>query len=394
MADARYWTHDDLALLDTLPDAIVAVDRHGVIVYANHLIEEMFGYASHALVGQPVEVLHPDEGRDRHRLHRGDYAADPAVRTMGGREVDLRGRHRSGREFSVDISLSPIDTEHGPLVVASVRDMTERRRMERELRDANERLRRDFDAAASIQTSLLPGRPTLVSSLSVDWLFEPCDRLGGDSFNVFNINERLVGFYLLDVTGHGVVAALQSVALTRALSAAWPTPLLSGIHTAEIVAHQLNERFPLEPGAWDYFTFLGGVIEVSTLTVRFVSAGHPGPVHLPAGGDPVVLQAAGLPIGMFPGTEYTETVARLAPGDRLYCYSDGVTDAMNPADEDFNRNGLVAALSATRARALGETLHGVRESIRAWRGTDALDDDLTLVGLEVPARDGAAGRVR
>ena len=209
---------------------------------------------------------------------------------------------------------------------------------------------------------------------------------------MFPINERLVGFYVLDVTGHGVVAALQSVALARALSAAWPTPLMSGVHTAEIVAQQLNERFPLEPGTWDYFTFLGGVIEMSTLTVRFVSAGHPGPVKLPAAGDPVVLQAAGLPVGMFPGTEYTETVARLAPGDRLFCYSDGVTDAMNPADEDFNQTGLVEAVAAARERPLAGTLHAVRETIRIWRGTDALDDDLTLVGIEVPARGVGAGR--
>ena len=119
--------------------------------------------------------------------------------------------------------------------------------------------------------------------------------------------------------------------------------------------------------------------------------GGPGPVHVPAEGDPAVLQAAGLPIGMFPGTEYIETVARLAPGDRLFCYSDGVTDAMSPADEDFNQNGLVAALAAARARPLGETLHEVRESVRTWRGADVLDDDLTLLGLEVPARGNGAG---
>lgn len=391
MADTRYWTHANLALLETMPDAILAVDLNGIIVYANRLIEEMFGYPTHVLIGQPVEVLHPDEARDRHRRHLREYGEAPAVRTMGGTDADLRGRHRNGREFPVDISLSPIDTEDGPLVIAAVRDTTERRRMERELRQANERLRRDFDAAANIQTSLLPGRPAEVAGLAVDWVFEPCDRLGGDCFNVFTINERLVGFYLLDVTGHGVVAALQSVALARALSAAWPTPLTSGVHTAEIVAHQLNERFPLEPGAWDYFTFLGGVIEMSTFTVRFVSAGHPAPVHVAAGGEPVVLQASGLPIGMFPGTEYTESVARLAPGDRLYCYSDGVTDAMNPADEDFNQTGLVASLAASRPRPLGETLQGVRENVRTWRGTDELDDDLTLVGLEVPARGDGAG---
>ena len=163
MDDTKRWTHADLGLLETMPDAILAVDPEGSIVYANRLIERMFGYSPKVLIGQPVEVLHPEAGRDRHRRNLRDYREAPAVRPMGANEADLRGRHRDGYEFPVDISLSPIETENGPLVIASVRDMSERRRMERELRRANERLRRDFDAAASIQTSLLPGRPAVVS---------------------------------------------------------------------------------------------------------------------------------------------------------------------------------------------------------------------------------------
>ena len=64
---------------------------------------------------------------------------------------------------------------------------------------------------------------------------------------------------------------------------------------------------------------------------------------------------------------------------------------MSPANEDFNQTGLVAALDAVRARPLGETLPEVRKSVRAWRGTDRPDDDLTLLGLEVPARGDGAG---
>ena len=202
------------------------------------------------------------------------------------------------------------------------------------------------------------------------------------------IDDRFAGFYLLDVTGHGVVAALQSVALTRALAGAWPTSMMSGIRTPAKVAQRLNEQFPINPDAWQYFTFLGGVVDLSTYTVRYVSAGHPGRVHVPADGDPVVLEAAGLPIGMFPHADYTEFVAHLGRGDRLYFYSDGVTDAMNPTDENFGQTRLAKTLAETRASPLKGTLRELRAAISCWRGTDRLDDDLTVLALELPVRRG------
>ena len=387
VSDAPRWSLATLPLLESTPDAVVVVDDAGTIVYANRLIEQVLGYAADSLIGQSVELLLPEHGRGGHRQHRQAYGTAPHTRPMGA-SLDLRGRHRSGREIPLDISLSPIDTDDGPLVIAAVRDITERKRIETDLRRANERLRRDFDAAARIQTSLLPGRPVGIPGLTVDWLYEPCDRLGGDSFNIFMIDDRFAGFYLLDVTGHGVVAALQSVALTRVLAAAWPTSVISGLRTPAKVAQRLNEQFPINPDVWQYFTFLGGVLDLSTHTVRYVSAGHPGPVHVPADGAPVVLEAAGLPIGMFPDADYSEFVATLGGGDRLYFYSDGVTDAMNPADEDFGRPGLLETLAATRALSLEESLRELRAAVSRWRGTDRLDDDLSLLALEVPARRG------
>ena len=382
MADLARWTRTTLALLETTPDAAVVVDAAGTIVYANQLVEQVFGYPHDALVGQPVEVLVPDQARSQHHRHRHDYAQARVTRPMGSGS-DLRGRHRSGREFPLDISLSPIESDEGPLVIAAVRDMTDRRRIEHDLRAANERLRRDFDAAAHIQTSLLPEQPTGIPGIAVDWIFEPCDRLGGDGFNIFMIAERVAGFYLLDVTGHGVVAALQSVALTRVLAAAWPAPETGGLHTPARVAERLNAEFPVNNEVWQYFTFLGGVLDLSSLTLRYVSAGHPGPIHVPAGADPIALEAAGLPIGMFPDTEYTEYAARLEPGDRLYFYSDGVTEAMNPADDDFGVPGLIGSLAGSRNRPLGETIQEVRRAVGRWRGPEPLDDDLTLLALEV-----------
>ncbi|MDP6580430.1 MAG: SpoIIE family protein phosphatase [Vicinamibacterales bacterium] len=388
MPDAPRWSLATLPLLEAAPDAVVVVDGTGTVVYANPLIEQVFGYAPDAVIGQPVELLLPEDGRTIHRQHRHAYGASRQTRQMGP-DIDPSGRHQSGREIPLDIGLSPIETDDGPLVIAVVRDISEHRRVENDLRRLNIRLNRDFDAAAHIQTSLLPDRPARIPGITVDWLFDPCARLGGDSFNIFMIGDRFAGFYLLDVTGHGVVAALQSVALTRVLAAAWPTSVMSSIRTPAKVTQRLNEQFPINPAVWQYFTFLCGVMDLTTNTVRYASAGHPGPVHIPANGDPVILEAAGLPIGMFPDADYDEFVVTLGGGDRLYFYSDGVTDALNQADEDFGRERLMETLDATQTLPLAGTLRDLRAAVSRWRGTDRLDDDLTMLAIEVPARRGA-----
>ena len=381
MADTGHWTRSTLALLETTPDAVVVVDETGTIVYANRRIEELFGHTPDALVGRPVEMLVPEEARARHHGHRADYARAPGMRTMGSGS-DLLGLHRGGREFPVDISLSPIESDEGRLVIAAVRDMTERRHIEGALRAANQKLGRELAAAAKIQESLLPARPAGISGVDVEWIYEPCEKLGGDSFSAFEVARGLIGFYMLDVTGHGMVAALQSVALTRVLASTWTAQALS---SPAQLTKWLNMEFPVDPEVWQYFTFLCGMLDQSTGRLRYASAGHPGPIHVPVDGAPVALEADGVPIGWFADVEYDEFTAEVAPGDRLYIYSDGLTEAMNESDEDFGVSGLVGSLASTRGRPLDETVREIRRAVGGWRGREELDDDLTLLALEIAA---------
>ena len=381
MADNGRWTRSTLALLETTPDAVVVVDAAGTIVYANRLLEALFGYKPHTVVGQPVEILVPEEARGRHHGHLADYVRTPAMRAMGSGS-DLLGLHRSGREFPVDISLSPIESEEGRLVIAAVRDMTERRHIEGALRQANEKLGRELATAAKIQKSLLPGQPAGIPGIDVEWLYEPCEKLGGDSFNAFEITAKLIGFYMLDVTGHGMVAALQSVALTRVLASTWTA---EGRSSPAQLTKWLNTEFPVDPEVWQYFTFLCGMLDLTTGRLRYASAGHPGPIHVPVGGAPVALEAAGLPIGWFDDAEYDEFEVDVAPGDRLYLYSDGLTEAMDDSGDDFGVPRLRASLAGTRERPLRETVRELRRAVRHWRGREELDDDLTLLALEVTA---------
>ena len=128
-------------LLETLPDAIVAVDRDGTIVQINSQAQALFGYSRSELIGQKVEMLVPESFRRQHHQHRENFAETPKTRRMGA-DLDLYGRRRNGSEFPVEISLSPVSTENGTFVLSAIRDISDRKRIAEELRRANEELHR------------------------------------------------------------------------------------------------------------------------------------------------------------------------------------------------------------------------------------------------------------
>ena len=139
------------ALLDAAPDGIVVCDGDGVVVLVNSEAERMFGYAHDELPGQSIALLIPDEVRPRHHHHFASYRAAPKLRPMGT-NLDLRGRRKDGTEFPVEISLSPLAAEQGLLIIAGIRDVTDRRELEREKRRATAYL---LSAMEAVQEAFL-----------------------------------------------------------------------------------------------------------------------------------------------------------------------------------------------------------------------------------------------
>lgn len=260
-----------------------------------------------------------------------------------------------------------------------------------ELEAANQRMSRDLQAAAKLQQALLPSQPLVASHVLTSHRYLPCDELAGDILNAFAVNDSEVAFYLLDVSGHGVPAALLSVTLSRLLSPiARQSSLVRSWRDGEYLAqpprdvvHALNRRFQLDGGSDQYFTICYGVLNVATRQLRYVSAGHPGPLLASAAGEVRDLTGSSFPVGWLPDATYDEQCLTLAPGDRLFVYSDGIPEAKDAQRRLFGTARLSDALRAAAGLPLNASVDALIDAATAWAGGEAaFDDDVCVLGLE------------
>jgi phosphoserine phosphatase RsbU/P len=268
------------------------------------------------------------------------------------------------------------------------------------LREANDRLaavnlrmKRDLNAAALVQQSLLPRELPTTSGAKFAWTYRPCTELAGDILNVFRLDDRDVGLYVLDVSGHGAAASLLSVAASHLISPVGDSGLLRSSHEiAELgvklippaeVASRVNAIFAGRADCEQFFTLLYGILNLDTSEFRYVCGGHPGPIHLPAGGHAHLIESSGFPVGIFEEATFEELRLRLGLGDRLYLYSDGLPEAMAPGGEQFGNARLLGVIQGSAAGSLDASVASLRAAIEGWCGSSGPGDDLSILAVEI-----------
>jgi sigma-B regulation protein RsbU (phosphoserine phosphatase) len=264
------------------------------------------------------------------------------------------------------------------------------------LSEANARMKRDLDAAADVQQDLLPKELPQSLGAQFAWHYEPCDELGGDILNVLPLDDRSIAAYLLDVSGHGVPAALLSVTLSRVMTTRDPATSVL-IHTdgnpdgtpivrdpAE-VAERLNRQFPMHAQRGKYFTMAYAVLDTETRTLRYAIAGHPPPIYIRRGRPVETLSGGNFPIGIIEEADFTAETVQLEPGDRVYFYSDGITEATNAKGTMLDTEGLVELMQDTRDLPLADGLIAFVDRLKQWCESVPYADDISILALEVPA---------
>lgn len=377
------------------------------LIYVNAGFVEMTGYARDEALNRNCRFLQgPDTPPEQVDTMR---AALKEGRAYTGEVLNYR---KDGTPFWNRISLTPLRNAKGGIThfVGVQSDITERVQAEQSVRDAltllesvnekltsaNRRMKRELASAAKVQQALLPDRLPETSRARFLWKLVPCEELAGDILNIFRLDADHVGIYLLDVTGHGVAAALLAVSASRMLSpvgnaASLPCEADNGaermhrlLEPAE-VADNLNRIFAWDSDSAQFFTLIYGILDLRDYSFRYVSAGHPPPIHIRAGGEADLPRGQGLPIGLSE-MPYAEQVIHLAPGDRLWLYSDGVTEAVNSSHEAFGNARLLQSLRQWQTAPLEAGLEGLVSDLRAWRGRRSFEDDLSLVALEIKER--------
>jgi sigma-B regulation protein RsbU (phosphoserine phosphatase) len=255
---------------------------------------------------------------------------------------------------------------------------------------AAEQTRQELQAAAKVQEAFLPSIAPQVKGVTFAWAFRPCKELAGDSLNAFAFDRENVGCYVLDVSGHGMPASLLAVAATRVLSLTKDDDSIlvergedgtSRPANPARVAEALNLKLPWNDGAAQFLTMFYVVLNTQTRRMTYVSAGHPGAVWIGRESAPELLQGSGLPIGI--GETYEQQVVDLSPGDRVYLYSDGVTEAMNPGHELFGAPRFMQAVARHSSASLSESIPLVLAEVDSWRENGPARDDICLLGVEV-----------
>ncbi|MDF2970456.1 MAG: hypothetical protein K0R61_906 [Microvirga sp.] len=256
------------------------------------------------------------------------------------------------------------------------RTQNEKQVLHARLREAYGQLQKDLEAAAVIQQTMLPPSAR-IDGIEYHGLFRPSSLIAGDTYNVVRRTDGTVGFFQVDVAGHGAAAALVSVACHHALSQTiltrtQGTPL-------EAIAVQINEDWPED---LPYFTMILGEIDSRSQRASIVQAGHPSPLVIRADGSIEMIGEGGFPVGMLPFASYERLEFDLGPGDRLFIYSDGLVEAEDQDGEQFSETRLRNLVRDTAAAPSPVLLGRLDDALRNWRGSETLDDDLSVLMLE------------
>ena len=352
-------------LIDAAPDGFVIADAQGRVLFVNTPAEGLFGYAEDELLGQPIEILVPEVSREKHERYRQEFISAPRRRPMGV-GLDLYGRRKDGSEFPVEISLSPVHTEQGLLVIAIIRDVTD--------------YKRERQISQTLQNALLSPLPDDLKGIRIASTYHSAFAgalVGGDFFDVLHLEPNLLAIAIGDVSGKGLGAAVHTALAKysfRAYAYVDPDP--------SVVMAKLNKAVYRQSEIDSFITLFYGLLDLERGTIRCANAGHMPPLHLVCPRQEITEVAInGVPLGVGPDARYEQREVRFMSGDRMLLYSDGVTDARGDGGM-FGMGNLIDFFHRSGCDSPDRFISNLTEALETW-SHGHLQDDVTMLMIEI-----------
>ncbi|KHT63407.1 regulator [Photobacterium gaetbulicola] len=252
-------------------------------------------------------------------------------------------------------------------------------------------MKKDLDSAGELLKRLLPTENTM-SGVELNYESIPSAQIGGDMLGYMKLDEDHVAIYLLDVAGHGVSSALLSFSVQQSLSVnsghssivktTLDEPPYYRLNEPHEVLRRLNERYISNDQNLLYFTMVYAVLNIKTGRMDFSIAGHPPLVWMHSRlGDAELVGQESFVIGAFDFVEYETLYIQLEPGDKVWMYSDGITEA-EKGDEMFSEEGFRKAVVEVNKQPTSLQTELLVNSVRKWQQAEQFDDDVSVLVVE------------
>lgn len=372
-----------ISLTDARKGSLVVTGEHGAVVLSRHIGEELISPGDvtgwnlpqgEATINNEASSV-PTAGK---RLASCQKCLAVTISVPGRRLGVLAVADKESREGGV-LDFTSADARLLSLFANQAAAAIETARLHREAIE-KERLERELELAAAIQREILPRFLPEIRGLELAAVNLPTRQVGGDYYDVFPLSGGRLAFLVADVSGKGIPAAL----LVSTVHAAVHLQIDESKTIAELVT-RIDRHLRRYAATRKFLTLFFGLIDPSTGTLRYVSAGHNPAVLARATGELRLLDSTGVPVGMLPGATWREESVELAPGDLLAVYTDGLTEAVDEKEEEFGLKRLTAEVVAGRDLTGRELCDRVLGSVAQFaRGMPQYDDQTLLVVKRTP----------
>jgi sigma-B regulation protein RsbU (phosphoserine phosphatase) len=372
---------DVVGVLETLNQGVVIADDCHRMIHANEIFLEMVDRTSDEISGRTAAEFFPPEDLPflNERIALGE--------STGHNRFEFYLPQKNGSRLPVVVSAKRVEDPDGrEFSVITFTDISEQKRAENELREANKQLetrQREIEAelvlASRVQQSLAP-KNLHWGGISVEAYYQPVRTIGGDFGLVIPDGEDYLNLMVCDVSGHGVSSALVANRIyTETMSQLGQSiglaPMLR--HLNHFVIHDIGSSV-------FFFTLAAARINRSARSLEFIGAGHPPGIVIRHGQPPILLESRSLVLGFLEDAVIGEATIEIPiqTGDRLMLYTDGLTDNFNSQNEMLGVDGLAEIVYETSMLALPEMKQRILDRVTQYREGPATDD-ISLVLLEV-----------